>query len=196
MATERLAGLTSDAATRLRAGVGRNVLPSSAGRSRGQLVLAVVREPMLGLLVAAAAIYLAFGDRVEAAGLAVSVVAVIALTTVQHWRSERALAALRELASPHTRVRRDGRWVELDARELVPGDVIAVAEGDRVPADALLREGSAITVDESALTGESAAAVRTPDPDATAIGAPGEPGAALYAGTLVRAGNGVAEVVA
>jgi Ca2+-transporting ATPase len=195
MGPEPLEGLTTAAAARVRATAGRNLLPSGARRSRGQLVLAVVREPMLGLLAAAAVIYLAFGDRVEAAGLAISVVAVIALTTVQHWRSERAIAALRELATPRTRVRRDGRWIELDARDLVPGDAIAIAEGERVPADALLRGGSAITVDESALTGESVAAIRTPDPDATSIGAPGDTPAAIYAGTLVRAGSGVAEVV-
>jgi P-type Ca2+ transporter type 2C len=174
-------GLSSDLARRRLADVGRNELPSHDRRTRRQLVWNVVREPMLILLLIATGLYVAFGDLAEAAALGVSVLAIVAITVVQERRTERALDALRELASPHARVLRDGAWRSLDARDLVPGDVIHVGEGDRVPADGVLCEGAPLTIDESLLTGESVPVVRAPD-------------AAIFASTLVTSGNAVAEV--
>src|SRR6185436_4103836 len=95
-----MTGLTSEVARRCLAEVGKNELPSRDRRTRWQLVIGVVREPMLLLLLCA------------------SVIAIIAITLLQERRSERALDALRELASPHARVLRDGAWRDLDAREL------------------------------------------------------------------------------
>jgi Ca2+-transporting ATPase len=150
-----------------------------------QQIAGLAREPMLLLLLAATGLYVAFGDLAEAIALAVSVVFIVIITLLQERRTERALDALRELASPHARVLRDGEWASLDARELVPGDIVHVSEGDRTPADGLLREGSPITVDESLLTGESVPVVRDP----------GEPGSHVFAGTLITSGNALAEVV-
>jgi Ca2+-transporting ATPase len=188
-------GLTTASARARLAEVGRNEVPSRERRSGWQLAASVLREPMLLLLLLATALYFAFGDLTEAAALAVSVLAIVAITLIQERRTEHALDALRELASPRARVLRDGAWIELDARELVPGDLVHVGEGDRTPADALLREGSPLTVDESLLTGESVPVVRIPDPAATALGRPGETGASVFSGTLVASGNAIAEVV-
>jgi Ca2+-transporting ATPase len=174
-ATQRpLSGLTSTLARARLAEVGRNELPSQDRRTGLQLAGSVVREPMLLLLLLATALYWIFGDLTEAAALGTSVLAIIAITILQERRSERALDALRELASPRCRVLRDGDWRELDVRDVVPGDVVHIGEGDRAPADALLREGSPLTVDESLLTGESVPVVRTPDADAASLGRPGE----------------------
>ena len=190
-----LTGLTSTLARARLAEVGRNELPSQDRRTRIQLVASVVREPMLLLLLLATALYWIFGDLAEAAALGVSVLAIVMITLVQERRSERALDALRELASPRCRALRDGSWRELDVRDLVPGDLVHIGEGDRAPADALLRDGSPLTVDESLLTGESVPVVRTPDANAASLGHPGERGASVFAGTLVSSGNALAEVI-
>lgn len=188
-------GLTTAVARTRLAEVGRNEVPSHDRRTGLQLIGEVLREPMLILLLVATGLYVAFGDRAEAAALGVSVLAIIAITFIQEHRTERALDALRELASPHARVLRDGAWQDIDVREVVPGDIAHVGEGDRAPADALLRNGTPLTVDESLLTGESVPVVRTPDTSMAALGQPGEPGASLFAGTLVTSGNAIAEVV-
>ena len=178
-------GLSSAVARTRLAEVGRNELPSHDRRTRIQMIVGVFREPMLLLLLLATGLYVVFGDVAEAATLGASVLAIVAITLLQERRSERALDALRELASPRCRVLRDGVWQDLDARDLVPGDLIHVGEGDRAPADAVLREGSPLTVDESLLTGESVPVMRAPNTTS----------ASLFAGTLVTSGNAVAEVV-
>ncbi len=177
-------GLSSVEARRRLATAGRNELRRDGRRTIVRLLWEVVREPMVLLLLGAMTLYLLLGDTTEAIALVVSVAVVIALTVVQERRTERALDALRTLASPRARVRRDGVWRSIDARELVPGDVVQLAEGDRVPADAALVEGTTLTVDESLLTGESVPVIR-------------HPGAAhVFAGTLVGSGDAIAVVTA
>jgi Ca2+-transporting ATPase len=188
-------GLSTEIALARLREVGPNSLPSRERRSLARLIVGVAREPMLILLAAATALYLVLGDRVEAIALGASVLVIIAITVLQERRTERALDALRELASPRAKVLRDGSWRDLDARELVPGDLIRLAEGMRVPADGLLRDGTSVTVDESLLTGESVPVVRDPDPSASALARAGDPGASVFAGTLVTSGTAIAEIV-
>jgi P-type Ca2+ transporter type 2C len=188
-------GLSSREASSRLAAFGRNELPSQERRSLGQHVGGVVREPMLLLLIAATALYLLFGDISEAIALGISVLAIVLITLLQERRTERVLDALRELASPRARVLRDGTWRDIDARDLVRGDIVHVGEGDRVSADALLRSGTSVTVDESLLTGESVPVVRSPEQGVVVLGRAGEPGASLFAGTLVTSGSAVAEVM-
>jgi Ca2+-transporting ATPase len=184
----RATGLTSaEAAARLQRD-GPNALPQPEHRSRWAIVVSVLREPMLLLLLAATAVYLALGDAQEALLLAGSVLAVIGLTIYQEQKSEHALEALRELGSPRARVLRDGSPCVLPAGELVAGDVILLSEGDRVPADARLVDATDLHVDESLLTGESVPLRRDVDGDAE--------DALVHASTLVVRGHGVAEVVA
>ena len=197
MASQRWPGLTAAEAARRLAADGPNALPTSERRTALRLALDVVREPMFVLLLAAGGLYVAFGDVQEALTLLGFVVIVMAITIVQEGRTERALDALRDLSSPRAQVLRDGAVITLAARELVAGDVIRVAEGDRVPADAALREGTALAVDESLLTGESVPVAKLPDVAVAALVAPGGDGTpALFAGTVVVAGRGVAEVLA
>ncbi len=206
-------GLTSaEAAARL-AHHGPNAMEAREQRGLGRTVLAVATEPMFGLLLAAAAVYLVLGDLGEGLLLSAFAVLSVGLVVMQERRSERALDALRDLAAPQVRVLRDGRLCRLPARELVPGDWVWVGEGERVPADAVLREADGLSVDESLLTGESVPvrkqvlvtdasppAARATDAaavDALSVPAPGGDGQPyLYASTLVVAGRGVAEVLA
>jgi Ca2+-transporting ATPase len=150
---------------------------------------------MLLLLLAAGGVYLLLGDLREALVLLFFVWVVVAITLVQERKTERALAALRDLSSPRALVVRDGARRRIAGREVVRGDVLVLAEGDRVPADAVLREASNLEVDESLLTGES-----VPVRKRAAAGEPesARPGGDdlpfVYAGTLVVRGHGLAEV--
>ncbi len=192
-----LGGLTdAQAASRL-AEEGPNDLPGARGRALGALVAETLREPMILLLVAAAAIYLLLGDREEALILSASVLAVIGISVFQSYRTERALDALRDLSAPRALVVRGGEERRIAGREVVRGDVIVLAEGDRVPADARVLWTAHLQVDESLLTGESVPVRKKALPDAAPPGRPGGDDLPfVYSGSLVVRGRGVAEVVA
>jgi Ca2+-transporting ATPase len=183
-------GLSSAEAARRLQLHGQNLLPESDRRNWLRIVWSVLREPMLLLLLAATSVYLLLGDPQEAAVLGASVLLVIALTVYQEYKSERALQALRDLSSPRARVLRGGETHLVAAREVVRGDIVLVAEGDRVPADARLLDDNDLMVDESMLTGESVPVRRRVSPDDSA-----EDGV-IRASTLVVRGHGVAEVIA
>jgi Ca2+-transporting ATPase len=176
-------GLTEREAARILEAQGPNELPSGKPRNLLRILLGVVREPMVGLLIACGVLYLAMGETSEGIPLFFSVFLVIGIGFLQEWRSERALDALRELASPRALVVRDGRERRIPGREVVPGDLLILHEGDRVPADARVREGSHLRLDESLLTGESVP-VRKPT------------GSPVFSGTLVVGGRGQAIVTA
>ena len=186
-------GLSTEEARARQARVGPNLLTQRERRGWLQAVGAVLSEPMFLLLLVAAGLYLVLGDLGE--GLLLSAFAVLSVVLViwQEHRSARALDALRELAAPQVRVWRDGQPCVIAARDLVPGDVIAVAEGERVTADAVLREAATLSVDESLLTGESAPVHKRPVSGAADTA---DALSRLHAGTLVVAGQGVAEVIA
>ncbi|RXF73196.1 cation-translocating P-type ATPase [Hansschlegelia zhihuaiae] len=192
-------GLTSQDAARIRQELGPNEAPKG-GRSAASIAIGVLREPMFLLLAATALLYLVVGEFIEGCVMVAAAGLSMGLVIVQEIRSERALEHLRALAEPTARAVRDGAVVRLAARELVPGDIIVVAEGDRAPADAILLEGGPLRTDESALTGESAPVDKTPVPtaDRTIATMDAGPGAersfGLFAGSLVVAGQGVAEV--
>jgi len=148
----------------------------------------VAHEPMFLLLIAGAGVYLLLGDVREAAVLGASVVVVIALTVMQERKADRALEALRDLSSPRALVLRDGAPVRIPGAEAVRGDLLLLAEGDRVPADARLVESADLMADESLLTGESLAVAKS-------AGAGGRDGL-VFSGTLVVRGQARAEVLA
>ncbi|HEY2388912.1 MAG TPA: HAD-IC family P-type ATPase [Candidatus Binatia bacterium] len=185
-----------EAAERLRVD-GANELSSEGRDGALALITGVAREPMVLLLGACAAVYLALGDLQDALVLSASVVAVIAISSHQTRKTERALAALRELSSPRARVIRERRELRIPSREVVRGDLLLVAEGDRVTADALLVAAANLQTDESLLTGESLPVAKAAAGDAAVPVAPGGDGSpCVYAGTLAVAGHGVARVYA
>ena len=193
------AGLSAgDARARL-ASEGFNELPQPNRRTPLRIVMEVMREPMLALLLAGGAIYLLLGSPVEAIILLVFAMLSIAITVVQESRSERVIEALRELTSPRALVIRDGRRLRIPGRDVVRGDLVALAEGDRVPADARLVEGHDLQTDESLLTGESVPVrkVASPAPEqGQALRPGGDDLPVVFSGSLVVRGSGVAEVIA
>ena len=145
---EEASGWTSaEAASRLAAD-GPNELPAARPLGRWRLLAEILGEPMLLLLVACGTVYLLLGDRQEALMLLAFVLLVIGISYVQRARTERSLAALRDLSSPRALVIRDGRQARIASRDLVRGDLLLLAEGDRVPADVTLLAASNLMVDE------------------------------------------------
>jgi Ca2+-transporting ATPase len=190
------AGLTSAEAERLLHAFGPNVVPDAGHHGIFSLVLGVLREPMFLLLVVAAGLYLVLGDFVEGAFLSVFAVFDIALVVFQERRTERALEALRDLSAPHAVVIRDGRDQKIPGKDLVPGDLFRLIEGDRVAADALVVACSGLQADESLLTGESVPVRKAASDVRPAASHPGGDDLPLvYSGTLVVSGQGLARVL-
>lgn len=187
-AAEAMARLRSD---------GYNELPSARSKSPWRIVGQVVREPMFILLLAAAAVYLVLGDRGEALLLAASVFFIIGITFIQERKTERALEALRDLASPRARVVRDGEANRIASREVVRGDLILLEEGDRIAADAIVLSCSHLCVDESLLTGESMPVKKRSHLSTDSLYQPGgDDLPCVFSGTLVTQGSGMVEVIA
>jgi Ca2+-transporting ATPase len=216
-------GLSDDEVVERLQADGFNELPASKPRSLFAIAFEVVREPMFLLLVASGSIYLAVGDLTEGLLLLAFVFVVMGITLYQQRRTERALEALRDLSSPRALVIRNGGRKRIPGREVVRDDLVMLAEGDRVPADAVLLETTGLSVDESLLTGESVAVRKRavsaeqglPPQSADVSGgigrgpagapsakaaSPARPGGDdqpfVFSGTLVVQGQGVARVCA
>jgi Ca2+-transporting ATPase len=185
------AGLSAaEAARRLREH-GPNELPGAKPRHLAILVRDVLAEPMLLLLFGAATVYILLGEPREAIAIAASMLIVVTISIVQERRTERALVKLRELSSPRALVVRDGVEQRVAGRDVVPGDLIILREGDRVPADARVFSATSLSVDESILTGESLAVDK--EPPASALQSERH---TVSSGTLVVRGFGTASVFA
>jgi len=175
---------------------GANELPAQKKRGVAAIAFEVVREPMFLMLLAAGGLYLLMGEPVDALMLLGFVFVVMAITIVQERRTERALDALRDLSSPRALVIRDGVHRRIPGRDVVRGDMVVLGEGDRVPADAILRRGVNISADESLLTGESVPVRKVPSAETRLLERPGgDDLPSVFSGTLVTAGQGIAEVV-
>lgn len=189
-------GLTQAEAEARLAAEGYNELPRARRRTPFRIVLEVLREPMLALLIAGGVVYLLLGSLEEALVLLAFACLSVGITVVQEARTERVLEALRDLTSPRALVIRGGERLRIAGREVARGDLIVLAEGDRVPADAVLREATGLSADESLLTGEAVPVRKragTPDPD-TRPG--GEDLPVVFSGSLIVGGSAIAEVTA
>jgi Ca2+-transporting ATPase len=190
-------GLSSEEATRLLAVHGPNVLPNAQRRTRWVILRETLREPMFLLLFAASALYLGLGDVQEGLALLGFVLATVCLTLYQEGKTEKAIEALRDLTSPRALVMRNGQQQRIAGTDVVPGDILILAEGDRVPADALLLDASDLRVNESLLTGEAIAVGKIAATAETTITPPGGDNLPfVYSGTLIVQGHGTAQVVA
>ena len=192
-------GLSQTEAERRLAADGPNVLEQVRRRTLMQRLIDLLRQPMFALLVAAAALYLLLGDIREGITLAVFVLAVIGLTFYQEGRTENAIEALRELTETRARVMRDGSTCDIPAREVVAGDLLLLAEGDRVAADGRVLDAHDLQIDESLLTGESVpvnkrASGESESGDGEGPGGDDRPW--VYAGTFVVRGHGRLRVTA
>lgn len=192
------AGLDTAQAAQQLAQDGPNTLPG--GQSRTLLIIAweTVREPMFLLLLAAGALYVAFGELHEGLTLLGSVLVMLGLTLYQEGKTEHAIESLRDLTSPRALVMRDGQQQRIAGRDVVCGDILLFAEGDRVAADAVLLCADAMLVDESLLTGEAMPVRKTAAMQIEAkVSRPGGDDLPwVYSGTLVVQGRGMARVIA
>jgi P-type Ca2+ transporter type 2C len=180
-----LIGLDPEEAARRLAEHGPNLLPGGTSKSLFVIVIGVMAEPMFLMLLIAGGLYLALGDRAEAAFLLSFVFVVIGITLAQERKTQRALESLRDLSAPRALVVRGGEEIRIPGRDVVVGDLLVLHEGDRIAADAVLLDGH-LDVNESLLSGEAVPVTKLPGKD-TAL---------LFASTVVTKGVGTAEVSA
>ncbi|MBV6408698.1 MAG: Calcium-transporting ATPase [Rhodocyclaceae bacterium] len=189
-------GLTfAEAAARL-ARHGPNALPEGRRRSPLRMLADQFADFMILVLVAAAVVSGIVGEPSDTLAIFVIVLLNAVIGFVQEWRAERAMAALRRMAAPTARARRDGAVATLPADRLVPGDVVLLEAGNVVPADLRLIEAAQLTVSEAALTGESQPVEKQIAPLAEAQLPLGDRANMAWKGTLVANGRGTGVVVA
>lgn len=189
-------GLTNAEAAQRLVEIGPNEIQASKRISALEILLEQFKNILILILLGATAISLFLGHGVESIVIAVIVLFAVLLGFIQEYRAERAIEALREMAAPTASVFRDGIEVEIPARELVPGDVILLHTGDRIPADSRLLEAINLQVEEAALTGESVAVekhIQALSGDDLSVG---DRKNMVYAGTAATYGRGKAIVVA
>ena len=190
-------GLTARQAAERLAAEGPNLLPRPESRNFIRIVVEILREPMFALLIGAGAIYLLLGDLKEAVILFLFACTSVAIAVVQEARTERVLESLRDLTSPRALVVRDGIETRVAGAEVVRGDLVVLAEGDRVPADATVLSAHDLMADESLLTGEAAPVRKLALAGAPSSARPGGDDLPyVYSGSLVVRGQGRAEVTA
>ena len=152
--TDLKTGLSSDQVEKRRQQFGINRLSIQQKTSLGRQVFETLREPTIVMLIVAATVYVLLGESKDSIFMFSSIVAIIAIQVFQSWRTDKSLEALKDLAAPQVKVLRDGEAKMIASRDLVPGDVIFISEGLKIPADAVVVEGVDLKVDESSLTGE------------------------------------------
>ena len=188
-----MAGLCSAEAKRLQLQYGKNQLIPQKKESFFKKALHILREPMFLLLIAAAVIYFILGEPRDGAIMFVFVLGVISIDVIQEWKTDRTLNALKDLSAPRVTVIRDGREQQIASVDLVPGDLMMLCEGVKIPADGAVLRCADLCVDESSLTGEAEGVWKTPAEG----GAPSKDywrKDCCYAGTLVLQGTATVQV--
>ena len=159
-----LTGLTDDEVLALRRQYGENALPAEKGVSPWTILLNQFKSPLVYIILVAAAVSLAVGEYSDFAIIMVVVVIDAALGFVQEYQAQKTYTALKGLLKPTTTVIRNGERKEVEVSELVPGDIVLMNAGEKVPGDGELVEGTKLTVDEAILTGESEPVVKSTEP--------------------------------
>ncbi|MFN7148429.1 MAG: HAD-IC family P-type ATPase, partial [Microthrixaceae bacterium] len=188
-------GLTAEEAGRRLVAFGPNRLPEPARRGALVRFVSHFSDVLILVLIGAAVVTAVLQHWLDTAVIVAVVVINATIGFVQEGRAEQAIDAIRRMLSVRASVRRDGTWQEIDAQDVVPGDVVRLRAGDRVPADARLFEVATLSIEESALTGESLPSEKTTgavDPDAPV----GDRDDMAYSGCLVAQGHGLGVVTA
>lgn len=158
-------GLTTAEAEKRLLQYGRNALVSQKKQTLFSKALHVIAEPMFLLLLIAAVIYFILGEPRDGIIMLVFVVGIISIDIIQEWKTDKTLNALKDLSAPHIKALRDGEEHVIVSSELVPGDVMIVEEGVKIPADGQIVRFSDLCVDESTLTGEAEGVWKTAQPE-------------------------------
>jgi len=181
---EPLHGLTSTQVREQRHKYGENVLPSTKGPSAWAILFGQLKNPLVYIILVAAAVSLAVGEYGDFAIIMAVVVLDAVLGFVQEYRAQRTYTALMGLLKPTTSVIRDGTRQEIEVRELVPGDIVVLNAGEHMPGDGQIVEGTKLTVDEAILTGESEPIAKSTTPNQDQV----------FMGTTVVTGRGLMRV--
>jgi Ca2+-transporting ATPase len=187
-------GLSQAEAARRLSDYGQNILQKTDGKSLWSILLRQFTDLMIVILLVAAAIAWSIGNVTDTAMILVIVLLNAALGFSQEYRAERALSALKKLEQPQVVVRREGAYRQIPSRELVPGDIVAVEAGQKVPADGRLIEAVQLKIDESQLTGESVPVGKESQPLDQAEIPLGDQTNRIFMGTAVMTGHGTAVV--
>ncbi len=194
--TDVATGLKESEAVARRARFGPNTLPIAQKRSALSILVHQFRSLIVLLLVVAGGVAFALGDVMESVAILVVIVLNAVIGFVTEWKAASALEGLRKQAVPVARVMRDGVERQIDAMDLVPGDIVRLDAGDRVPADGRIAEAARLQVDEAALTGESLPVTKTADAVLDPLAALGDRSSMVYLGTAVTDGRGTVIVTA
>lgn len=190
----RRGGLSAAEAADALAEHGPNTLPRAEQETWWQRLLRQFHDPMIYVLIAAGVLTAVMGEVVDTVVIVAVVVINGLVGFIQEGKAADALESIRGMLSPESEVRRDGSWATVPSAEVVPGDIVKLRAGDKVPADLRLLTATSLRVEESALTGESLAAEKSVAPVAAAAGIGDRPSMA-FSGTTVAAGSGMGVVV-
>lgn len=183
---ENYGGVQEKDVPHLRLQFGVNALKSDKTGRFSHILLNVMQEPMFLLLAGACILYFILGQPAEGFTMMAAMAMVTAISIFQEARSTRALKALKQYTSPRVRVIRDSLEREISSEELLPGDIIHLAEGEKVPADAVILKSNDLSLNESVITGESFPVTKNANGNRDV----------LYQGSTVNSGMCIAEVTA
>lgn len=170
---------------------GKNELSPQKKESFVKKALHVICEPMFLLLFIAAAIYFVLGEPRDGSIMLLSVIGISCIAIVQEWKTDKTLTALKDLSAPHIKVIRNGKEVQIASVDLVPGDIMMIYEGVKVPADGFIVSCSDLCVDESSLTGEAVGVWKIPTENPVKSVGDYWRKDYCYAGTLVTQGSAI-----
>lgn len=183
-----LQGLTKDEVRVLQEKFGKNRLVPEKKENFFMKIIQVLKEPMFLLLIAAAIIYFLLGEPRDGTIMLVFVVGIISIDVIQEWKTDKTLNALKNLSAPHITVIRDYIEITINSEDLVPGDLMMIAEGVKLPADGKVIKANDLCIDESSLTGEAEGVWKCID---DSVNKDYWKKDHCYAGTLVTQGTGI-----
>ena len=184
-------GLTNEEVKKLQEKYGKNELNSEKKEKFIVKVIHIICEPMFLLLILAATIYFILGEPRDGIIMLVFVIGIISIDVIQEWKTDKTLSALKDLSEPKIIVLRESQKIEIPSSELVPGDIMYIHEGIKIPADGYVIKCSGLKVDESSLTGESVNVWKTTK---EYTGEDYWRDDYCYQGTLVTGGTGIIKV--
>lgn len=152
---ENLIGLTNEEVVKLEKEYGKNEITSSKKDTLIIKILHSLCEPMFLLLIVASSIYFLLGEPQDGIIMLIFVIVVMAIDMFQEWKTDKTLSALKKLSTPHITVLRDNKKIEISSIDLLPGDIMYIHEGIKIPADGYIIKSNNLKIDESLLTGES-----------------------------------------
>ncbi|KAL0252078.1 hypothetical protein GEMRC1_001290 [Eukaryota sp. GEM-RC1] len=185
-------GLSSSSVLSSRSRYSGNLPSTAKANSLFSLILRRFQQPLFYLILVFACVSLFF-NKADSSLLYVVIIGYVVFSVFQEWRTAVSVSSISNAFSPRVSVKRDGQQVQIDATELVPGDIMYLRTGQRVPADCRILEANDLSIDESALTGESDPVLKMTSPleEERALGIPKNMG---FSSTIVTEGDGVAVV--